>query len=163
MFTGKVEDPLTCCSKKGQASSSPIAPNINCFIAFTSPQQTPTGCTDPIPILTNLTSSRCRTSGECKSELEGDPGEVERECVIPRSTQIMRLTVQDRDEPRRVLLWSGPKNEIKDQGSCYSQFIRVVRIESLLTLMASNLRDGSFYWKMESEILVSVSAGSRRV
>ena len=64
------------------------------------------GCTDPIIVLTDLQWRRCRRSGECQDA----------KCLVPKAP-LMRLRVANEGK-EGVLLWSGPKEEVLEEGEC---------------------------------------------
>lgn len=81
--------------------------SLSCFMANTIPSRV--GCLDPIPILTSTdVEERCASESGCK---EGNL------CVRPAEKEaLLRLTMREGAQPEKVVLWSGPRREIWDEG-----------------------------------------------
>lgn len=96
----RLSDDHQCCV---DAASSP-----SCFVSFESAMEE--YCTDPVAVLSKI-ENRCDSSASC---LESQS------CIKPRGDRdILRITVNYEEtgpEDERVVLWSGPRYEVWEQG-----------------------------------------------
>jgi hypothetical protein len=71
-------------------------------------------CVDPVPLLTNSTIARCTHSDHCENASRN----AVQTCIRPRKAEnLLRLTYRTQDwDTARVLLWSGPREELLEEG-----------------------------------------------
>ena len=110
-----------CCSFDAEAPVHPPAAQLSCFMMAKNPNAG--HCLDPVLILSPDRSkdskvySRCYSRSDCASEAGGLP----MECVVPHPrAELLRLTVEsplwEVKTESRVVLWSGPKDEVWEEG-----------------------------------------------
>jgi S2P endopeptidase len=103
-LTPYAEKTTHCCSVPSASGQSSV-----CFTSVDNPSDR--GCVDPVPILTDPTKhERCTNSKPCGSEST---------CAVPHhEVQLMRLRVQPQVTTNNstVLLWSGSKQEVFEEG-----------------------------------------------
>jgi hypothetical protein len=58
---------------------------------------------------------RRRNSLDCKSPWKAPKGNEE--CVVPGSRELLRVRIQEGGEEERVLVWSGPREEVLEEGA----------------------------------------------
>ncbi|KAF6760371.1 hypothetical protein DFP72DRAFT_882024 [Ephemerocybe angulata] len=99
-----------CCKDDTHATNS--TSSEKCFYEFAFPSilfadtRIGAGCTDPVPVLSDASARRCYVaSSHCH------PDEA---CLAPDVSGLLRLTVQTEEESK-VLLWNGPRAEVKEQ------------------------------------------------
>lgn len=112
------EAPDSCCSKNNDGD----VPSPSCIFSFGSfssvnsssasagpEREDLLGCTDPVPVLTDVHATRCSfTAGEeCTNE--------EEVCGSPDVRGLLRITVAG-ESGEKVLLWNGPRAEVREQG-----------------------------------------------
>ena len=126
--------PTSCCTadKIGQSLHPPAA-LLSCFVPLEAPAFGQAGrCLDPVPLLApdlyggSLDSTqypRCSSSSECSGAATDSEGDAF-ECVRPDSSaELLRIIVEDADGDtggrgrHRTLLWSGPREEVWEQGN----------------------------------------------
>jgi hypothetical protein len=127
-----VDKPTACCDDhhhtKPTQSRTPL---LYCFSSLPAPthDQSYDKCLDPIPLLTNpypgMEGHNSPTRARCSSSNPCGGGE---ECVRLREDErILRITFRDdRGGREEVVLWSGPRVEVLEQGSCLLFFFWIV-------------------------------------
>lgn len=112
-----LQAPDSCCSKNNDGD----VPSPSCIFSFGSfssvnsssasagpEREDLLGCTDPVPVLTDVHATRCSfTAGEeCTNE--------EEVCGSPDVRGLLRITVAG-ESGEKVLLWNGPRAEVREQ------------------------------------------------
>lgn len=104
----KSNPPILGSSSKECCLPDKSTTTLSCFTANTTPIQL--GCLKPVPILTSTDEkTRCASEDGCKNGLV---------CVRPAEKEnLLRLTVRSGElEHEEVVLWTGPRGEIYDEG-----------------------------------------------
>jgi hypothetical protein len=100
-LTPLLASPQSCCEPEPHAA----APSqLFCFASSTGAEKR---CLDPIPILTVRGARRCDSEIDCSDA----------SCVrLDTSAHLLRITVVSADKIEQVILWSGPPEEVYEQG-----------------------------------------------
>ena len=126
----------------GSGRKAPSTPLLYCFSSLSARGSSDERCLDPILVLTNLYPGvdlriQGDTRGQARCSL-ATPCRADDECVrLREDEQILRITFRDdqRGSGREeVLLWSGPRVEVLEQGVCTA-------------LLVGRLRETDFFYK----------------
>jgi S2P endopeptidase len=95
-----------CCTNLTNMNASDRSSSLSCFVSFENAAET--YCTDAVAILSKI-QNRCDSSALCLTS---------QSCIEPRGDRdLLRITVRHQGtKDERVVLWSGPKYEVWEQG-----------------------------------------------